>query len=51
MVWYGDSVGNTVEGNSSIFPKSRCASCHQQGHAGCKALLQQDLQFVTGSAS
>jgi len=38
---YRDSVGNTIEENSGVFSLSEYASCHQQGYAGSKTLLQQ----------
>ena len=33
-------LANTTEKNSSDSSESKCTSCHQQGHAGSKTLLQ-----------
>jgi len=39
----GDSVGNTVNENSSVCsPQSEFAGCRQQGHAGSKTLHRQN---------
>jgi len=43
---YRDSVGNTIEENSGVFSLSEYASCHQQGYAGSKTLLQQNLSVL-----
>ena len=43
---YGNGAGNTLEENSSIFSQSECASCHQQGRAGSKTLLQQNPPVI-----
>ena len=41
------SAGNTIEENSSVF--SKCTSCHQQGHAGSKTVLQQNRPLFNWS--
>ena len=40
--WYRENTGNTVEENSSIFSLIQSTSCHHQGLAASKTLLQQN---------
>jgi len=43
VVWYEDGVDNIVAENSSI---CEYISCHQQGYADTKTLLQQNLPVL-----
>ena len=48
-----DSAG-TEENSTENRPhslQSKCASCHRQGHADSKSLLQQNFVVLAGDAS